>query len=651
MTVSSETKRNDYNGNDITVEFAVGFYFLINADVRAILYNTVTKVETVLTEVTHYTLTGAGNPAGGTLTMITAPTSDETLTFLRYVSETQETDYVDYSKFPAESHERALDKLTMLFQQKSEESDRTIRFKQSSAEVDVELEDLVANKVIIVNSTGDELEMGPSGNEISSAQTYAEAAQTAQTAAETAQTAAETAQTAAELAETNAVTAKTAAELAETHAETAETNAVTAKTAAELAETNAVTAKTAAETAQTAAETAKTAAELAETNAAASAAAASASESAAVASAAAASASESAAAASESAAAASAAEAAASAASINLGTVLPVHYERITRPARTTVDTITIYAGTIINVNETIFTVASNVVLDLNVNANWDTGTALNDAARAGNDYYVYACDNSGTLALLVSANSTNPTGYTTTTSRKIGGFHCLCIAVGTIAGHTLTTFTQGDILPQSVWDLNHRPISNSEGMVYSGFDEFVDIYLPSVSAGELVSINGGTIADGTSAEAFHAYKFDQWFARIGKKPIASLEFVLASLGANQSTNITGSADPVTTGGHVDTASRRMISNIGCEDMCGALLQWGREQGATNDVGAAWANAYDGNDAGVGGQHYEAPNRPGFGGLWNDGVVCGSRGSYWSDSPLVLGAHCSSRGASKLRHK
>jgi len=55
-------------------------------------------------------------------------------------------------------------------------------------------------------------------------------------------------------------------------------------------------------------------------------------------------------------------------------------------------------------------------------------------------------------------------------------------------------------------------------------------------------------------------------------------EFQAIAAGSNEETNIAGSADPVTTGGHLDTAGRRMISNIGCEDCCGVLWQWLRTQ-------------------------------------------------------------------------
>lgn len=295
--------------------------------------------------------------------------------------------------------------------------------------------------------------------------------------------------------------------------------------------------------------------------------------------------------------------------------------------------------------------------LDLNVANNWDDGTFATAANRAGKDAYLYYCQPlAGTAPdLILSTNSTvpsaMPSGETPTAdnTRKIAGFHTLCADVGTIAGHTLSDYITGDVLPRSVWDLMHRPDSAPEGMVYSDAGKWIDIYPPSVSGGEAVSAYGATVATGTTTEAFHAYKWDQWFARIKKKPIASLEFVDASIGSNQGTNIAGSADPGTAGGHSDTAGRRMISNIGCEDMAGAWWQRGREQGATNDAGSAYVDAYDANDSDVGGQHYEAPNRPIFGGHWSNGVLCGSRASNWAASPLYLGAADSSRGVAEPR--
>ena len=294
--------------------------------------------------------------------------------------------------------------------------------------------------------------------------------------------------------------------------------------------------------------------------------------------------------------------------------------------------------------------------LNLNDEASWDSiwPDYRVASARAGKDFYIYACAQlDGTFKYLLSANSTVPAGYTAGNSRKVGGFHCLCVNVGTITGHTLSGYVAGDILPASVWDLTHRPASEPEGMVYdSGTDVWVDIYLASYSGSyatnnlKMVSAYGGVIADGTSTEKFHWHKFSQVFATQKKRLLTQHEFVAMSIGSNQSTNISGSADPNTTGGHKDTTSRRMISNIGVEDACGALWQWGCESGGPYGA-AAYVNAYDANDKNVGGQSYNASGRAVLGGPWASTVACGSRGSDWRYGPLALLASLAGRGASE----
>ena len=215
----------------------------------------------------------------------------------------------------------------------------------------------------------------------------------------------------------------------------------------------------------------------------------------------------------------------------------------------------------------------TDVNLDLAVAASWDSITTNYTVAatRAGKDFYVYLClTASGTVAFVVSANSTYPSGYTATTSRKLGGFHCLCTAAGTISGHTLTGYAQGAILPASIWDLFNRPVCSPEGMVFSDkANIWVDIYLASGTGANTASVNGGTISDTRDWMSF----VDD-FAAVKKQLLNDSEFQVIAAGSNEETNILGSADPVTTGGHSDTASRRMISNIGCEDCCGVLWQW-----------------------------------------------------------------------------
>lgn len=197
MTVSSETARVQYDGNDVTVEFAIPFYFFADGDIAVYLD------DTLKTLTTHYTVADEGEPSGGTLTMLAAPATGETLTILRDVALTQGTDYVENSSFPADSHEDALDRLTMIVQQLQEEIDRAIVASPDSEAV-VTLPTPTANKALLWNAGGTDLEN--STDDFDDIVTDAEAAQTA---AEAAQTGAETAETNAETAETNAETAET----------------------------------------------------------------------------------------------------------------------------------------------------------------------------------------------------------------------------------------------------------------------------------------------------------------------------------------------------------------------------------------------------------------------------------------------------------
>ena len=137
MTLSTTTSKVSYAGDGSTTVFAVPFLFLANGDITAVLRDAA-GAETIWVESTQYTLTGAGNPSGGTLTVKTTPTdytpaSGETLVIHRVVAETQGTDYPEGGAFPASAHEQALDRLTMLVQQHSEELARSPHYPVSDS--------------------------------------------------------------------------------------------------------------------------------------------------------------------------------------------------------------------------------------------------------------------------------------------------------------------------------------------------------------------------------------------------------------------------------------------------------------------------------------------------------------------------------------
>lgn len=126
MTIASTDSKISYAGNGSTTVFAVPFYFLANGDLRVVLVDAL-GAETEQTYTTHYTLTGAGDPNGGSLTMVTAPASGKTLVILREPEIVQETQYVENDDFPASAHEKALDLLTMICQSLKEQIDRSVK--------------------------------------------------------------------------------------------------------------------------------------------------------------------------------------------------------------------------------------------------------------------------------------------------------------------------------------------------------------------------------------------------------------------------------------------------------------------------------------------------------------------------------------------
>jgi hypothetical protein len=137
MTVSSTTSKASYSGNGTTTAFTVPFYFLEAADVQVILRSGTT--ETVQTLTTNYTVAGAGVTSGGTVTMLVAPAVGTTLTILRNIEATQETDLVPNDRLPAETLEVALDKATMLIQQLDEEAGRSLKFPASDTTASAQL--------------------------------------------------------------------------------------------------------------------------------------------------------------------------------------------------------------------------------------------------------------------------------------------------------------------------------------------------------------------------------------------------------------------------------------------------------------------------------------------------------------------------------
>lgn len=124
--ISTTTNRVTYTGDGTTTAFPFSFLILANTDLQVIETVIATGVQTLKTLTTDYTVSGVGT-GSGTVTAVVAPANTVTWTLARAMPRTQTTDYVEGDKFPASTHELALDKLTMIAQEIDTAMIRTLR--------------------------------------------------------------------------------------------------------------------------------------------------------------------------------------------------------------------------------------------------------------------------------------------------------------------------------------------------------------------------------------------------------------------------------------------------------------------------------------------------------------------------------------------
>ena len=127
MLVANEISKNQYVGDGSATEFAYTFPILDSTHIE--VYRqlpTEIALDAKLVPAEEYTVEGAGVESGGKVVFKTAPSSGTKLSILRNVPITQLYQYQELDSFPAESHENALAKLTMICQGLDEQLDRAI---------------------------------------------------------------------------------------------------------------------------------------------------------------------------------------------------------------------------------------------------------------------------------------------------------------------------------------------------------------------------------------------------------------------------------------------------------------------------------------------------------------------------------------------
>ncbi len=214
MSISSSANRNDYVGNGATDTYNYSFRIFDEADLEVTVRDT-SDIETTLALSTDYTVTGVGSSGGGTIVLVNSAQSwldgdgdlksSYALTIRRVLDLVQETDIRNQGAFYPEIHEDQFDKLVMIAQQQQDELSRsasmpvTVAASAFSPEFPASLPSN-PGATIVVNDAGDGFDLGPTADQISSANADAVAAAASAAAALVSENNAEASELAAEAA-------------------------------------------------------------------------------------------------------------------------------------------------------------------------------------------------------------------------------------------------------------------------------------------------------------------------------------------------------------------------------------------------------------------------------------------------------------------
>ena len=146
--IANETVRVSYAGNNSTsTPYPIPFSFRTKDDIRVVV-RTSAGVETTLLVDVGFTV------AGTQLTTHAAVVPTSSVIIYRRTPATQSSDYVELAAFPAESHEEALDKLTLLAQEARDGLERTFRLSDSAPPVPPGAATIINDSVMGLDPTG-----------------------------------------------------------------------------------------------------------------------------------------------------------------------------------------------------------------------------------------------------------------------------------------------------------------------------------------------------------------------------------------------------------------------------------------------------------------------------------------------------------------
>lgn len=158
MTIASLINRNDYIGSDSTDTFSYTFKIFVDTDLL-VTQRDDTDVETTLVLNTDFTVTGAGETAGGSVVLTGGNlATNYALTLRRVRPLTQTTDLRNLGDSFPQTLEDTYDQEIMIAQQQSNDISRSIQLPETTTNFDVVLPEPVALSWWRVNAAGTGIE-------------------------------------------------------------------------------------------------------------------------------------------------------------------------------------------------------------------------------------------------------------------------------------------------------------------------------------------------------------------------------------------------------------------------------------------------------------------------------------------------------------
>jgi len=163
ITISNTEPRVQYTATGGQTTFAVNFEFFDNADLKVYNGTTLLTYNASPSSASQYSVAGAGVSGGGSITLGGGATLNDKITIYRDMDIARSTDFPTSGAFQVDSLNEELDKLTTMIQQVKRDLKYSPKAATTTANTyNLTFPELVADKILSVNSSGNALEFSQS---------------------------------------------------------------------------------------------------------------------------------------------------------------------------------------------------------------------------------------------------------------------------------------------------------------------------------------------------------------------------------------------------------------------------------------------------------------------------------------------------------